>query len=122
MRVVDFSVSTDPTSARQAVGGYLEQDGFRLTWKDDWSATAERGSSTKQFFLGAFAEYFKFGFHVFTGEGGVTVVRIEKVATGWMAGAIGGSRAKRRFEAMRESLSAWFGQQGQLLGVLDHDI
>lgn len=122
MRVVDLTVSTDPSSARQAVGGYLEQDGFRLEWRSEWAATAERGSATKQVFLGAFAEYFKFGFSVFSAPDGSTVVRLEKQATGWMGGAIGASRAKKRFDEMRNTLSAFFSQHGQLVGVQDHDI
>jgi hypothetical protein len=41
---VDFLVTGDPVAARVTAEQALVANGFRVTWQDAWTATAERGS------------------------------------------------------------------------------
>ena len=117
MRTIDISVQVDPSNAKQEAIRALEARKFRLTWQDEWSGTAERGSKVANALAGALAQYFKVGLRIFTGPSGEVVVRFEQESRGLMGGGIGAMRTKRNMNSLRDEVSASFRERGILIGV-----
>jgi hypothetical protein len=116
---VDFSVTGDPTTARATAERALVDRKFKVTWLDEWSGQAERGSRVANVLLGALAQYFKVGVRVMSDEQGRTIVRIERQSSGWAGGAIGAARTTKNINGLRADLEATFGSAGVLLGVVE---
>jgi hypothetical protein len=58
-KYIDFLVTGDPAAARATVEQALVARKFRVTWSDQWTASAERGSKLANTLVGALAQYFK---------------------------------------------------------------
>ncbi|HEU0132798.1 MAG TPA: hypothetical protein VFQ85_17600 [Mycobacteriales bacterium] len=117
MIYVDIAVRLEPQAARERAVQELEARKFRLAWQDEWYGVAEKGSKGLSLVLGALAQYFKVGIRVMGGADGVTVVRFEKLASGWMSGWIGAIRANNQVKSLRDDVARAFEQQGVLVGV-----
>jgi hypothetical protein len=104
----EFTLVGDPARARATVQQALETRKFRLTWHDDWTATAERGSKVANAMAGAAAQYFKVGVAIRSGSEGNSIMRVERQSSGWMGGAIGASRTTKNLERLRDELDATF--------------
>jgi hypothetical protein len=117
MKYVDVAVRLEPAAARERAAQELAARKFRIQWNDEWYGVAEKGNKVASMFLGAMAQYFKVGIRVMASEGGVTVVRFEKLASGWMAGWIGAIRADRQIKALRDDFATAFDAAGLLAGV-----
>jgi hypothetical protein len=113
----DFTLRGDPAHARVTVQQILEARKFRLTWHDDWTATAERGNKVANVVAGAAAQYFKIGVAIRSGPDGTSITRVERQSSGWMGGAIGASRTTRNLEQVRGELDAAFTAAGVLVGT-----
>jgi hypothetical protein len=113
-RFIDFVVSGDPRAARATVERALIDRQFRITWTDDWTGLAERGSKAANFWLGAFAQYFKVGIRLMTAGPDQTTVRIERQSSGLMGGAIGATRTSNNFRALQDELQITFRAAGVL--------
>ena len=116
---VDFVVTGDPGTARTTVERALAQRKFRMTWLDDWTGIAERGSKVAYALLGAFAQYFKVGVRLMAAGPGETTVRIERQSSGLMGGAIGAARTSRNMQSLRTDLEAAFSSDGILRSVAE---
>lgn len=119
MKYVDVSVRLDSRAARDRAAQELEARKFTMTWQDEWYGVAERGNKTLSLFLGVFAQYFKVGIRIMASEGDVTVVRFEKLASGWMAGWIGAIRADKQMKSLRDDFARAFDSVGLLAGVAE---
>src|SRR5207245_1201496 len=89
LKGVEFALTGDPARAKATVVHALESRNFRLTWADEWTGKAERGNKVLNVVLGALAQYFKVGVHVMSGSEGQSLVRLERLSSGWAGGAIG---------------------------------
>jgi hypothetical protein len=119
MEYFELLLSGDPTRAKATVEQALEQRRFRLTWTDEWTATAERGNKVANALLGAFAQYFKVHVAVRAApEAGRSIVRIDRGSRGYMGGAIGASRTNKNLQTLFDELQATFGAAGVLEGAL----
>ena len=116
-KYIDFVVSGDPQTARATVERALGDRKFRITWQDDWSGVAERGSKFANFMVGAFAQYFKVGVQLMSAGPGETTVRIERQSSGMMGGAIGASRVRNNMASLHDELDATFRAAGVLQRV-----
>jgi hypothetical protein len=58
-KYIDFVVTGDPVTARASVEEALVARKFHVTWSDDWTAIAERGSKVANALAGALPQYFK---------------------------------------------------------------
>jgi hypothetical protein len=116
---VEFVVTGDPATARATVQAALEARKFRMTWHDDWTATAERGNKIANLLVGAFAQYFKVGVRLMSNSPEQTTVRLERQSSGMMGGAVGAARTRKNMETLKSELSATFGSAGVLVGVSD---
>jgi hypothetical protein len=116
-KYIDFVVTGDPGSARATSERALIERKFKVTWQDEWSGTAERGSKVANALAGALAQYFKVGVRLMSTNPGETVVRIERQSSGWMGGAIGASRTTKNLTALRLELASTFEAAGVLRGV-----
>jgi hypothetical protein len=114
---IDFLVTGDAGTARSTVEAALVARKFRVTWQDDWTAIAERGSKVANVLAGAVAQYFKVGVRLMSARSDETTVRIERLSSGWMGGAIGASRTKKNLAALRTELEATFSGAGVLRAV-----
>ena len=112
----DFVLQGDPAHAKATVQQALGGRKFRLTWHDDWTATAERGNKVANALAGAAAQYFKVGVAIRSADNGNSVLRVERQSTGWMGGAIGASRTTSNLEKLRAELDTAFRDAGVLLG------
>ncbi len=121
MNSVDLAIRGDATAARAAATSALEARKFKLTWHDEWTATAERGSKVLNLIVGALAQYFKVGLRVMSGGDGETVVRFEKQSKGYMGGAVGAIRTRKNMERLRDDVKQAFEEQGILSWVKEHD-
>ena len=116
-KYIDFVVSGDPQAARATVERALGERKFRITWQDDWSGVAERGSKVANFMVGTFAQYFKVGVQLTSAGPGETTVRIERQSSGMMGGAIGASRVRTNMASLHDELDATFRAAGVLQSV-----
>jgi hypothetical protein len=114
---IDFLVTGDPGAARATAERALVERKFAVTWQDEWSGTAERGSKVANVVAGALAQYFKVGIRIMSAQPGETTVRLERQSSGWMGGAIGAARTTNNMNAIREELEATFNAAGVLHGV-----
>jgi hypothetical protein len=113
----DFTLQGDPAHARVTVQQALEGRKFRITWHDDWTATAERGNKVANVVAGAAAQYFKIGVAIRSADDGNSILRVERQSSGWMGGAIGASRTTKNLEQLRGELDAAFTAAGVLIGT-----
>jgi hypothetical protein len=117
VKYVDVAVRLDAAAAKDRAAQELASRKFRMTWNDEWYGVAEKGNKVASIFLGALAQYFKVGIRIMAGDGDVTVVRFEKLASGWMAGWIGAIRADRQLKELRDDFASAFDAAGLLAGV-----
>jgi len=118
MKGYQFIVSGDSAIARNTVYSALENQGFKLTQIDDWSAAAERGSSGASIFLGALAG--KKGRHVklhvscqSAPEG--TIITLTQGTSGFSGGLIGMSQASAIYSDIYNAVGATFQNAGVLV-------
>jgi hypothetical protein len=104
----EFTLQGDPARVRATVQQALEARKFRLTWHDEWTATAERGNKVANAVVGAAAQYFKVGVTIRSGSDGNSIMRVDRQSSGWMGGAIGASRTTKNLERLRDELNATF--------------
>ena len=112
----DFTLQGDPGRVRSTVQEALETRKFRLTWHDDWTATAERGSKVANAIAGAAAQYFKIGVAIRSADDGNSVLRVERQSSGLMGGAIGAARTTKNLDKLRTELDSTFQTAGVLVG------
>ena len=108
IRGYEFTLVGDPSRVRATAQQALETRKFRVTWNDEWTATAERGNKVANAFAGAAAQYFKVGVAIRSGPDGNSIMRVERQSSGWMGGAIGASRTTRNLEQLRDELKSTF--------------
>ncbi len=121
MKSIDIVIRCDPGDARQSATSALEARKFRLDWKDEWSATAERGNKIANALGGALAQYFKVNLSLHSGSPGETIVRFEQASSGAMGGLIGVRRVRKNMDQLRDEVSAAFQDKGLLVAVNEHD-
>jgi hypothetical protein len=97
---IDFTVTGDPGAVRATVAQVLTSRGFTLTWQDDSTGIALRGSRVANILIGAFAQYFKVGVRIVAGQPGETLVRIERLPSGWAGGFVGVGKTRRNLESL----------------------
>jgi hypothetical protein len=119
VKYVDFALTGDPAAARDAAAQALGARKFEVAWTDEWTGLAERGSKVKNALLGAAAQYFKVGLRVMTGDAGGSVLRLERLSSGWMGGAIGAARTTNNMKKLRDELTQVFQGDGVLVGVTE---
>jgi hypothetical protein len=117
IKYIDFLVTGDPAAARATAQKALEARKFEVTWHDEWTATAERGTKTANLLIGAFAQYFKVGLRLMSTEPGETTVRIERQSSGWMGGAISVARTNKNLASLRGELESTFAGAGVLRSI-----
>lgn len=117
MKYVDVAVRLDAQAARDRAAQELAARKFKVAWQDEWYGLAERGNKVANIFLGALAQYFKFGVRVMGAEGDVTVVRFEKLSSGMAGGLIGMSRTENQLKGLRDDFARAFDSAGLLSGV-----
>jgi len=59
-----------------------------------------RGSRVANILIGAFAQYFKVGVRIVAGQPGETLVRIERLPSGWAGGFVGVGKTRRNLESL----------------------
>ena len=115
MEYFDLQLSGDPARARATAQQALESRKFKLTWSDDWTATAERGNKVANVLAGALAQYFKVEIAVRSvPESDASVVRISRGSRGFMGGAIGVARTNKNMATLFAELQATFSAAGVL--------
>ena len=115
MKGYSFSVSRDPAPARDIVYGVLEEQGFTVRHKDEWSADAERGSLGMTVILGAFAG--KKGRHIklhISCQPGVeeTVIALTRGTIGIAGGLISVIQADRIYTGIYNAIRTAFQTAG----------
>ena len=113
----DFTLVGDPVRVRATVHEALEVRKYRLTWQDEWTATAEPGSKVANAVAGAIAQYFKVGVAIRSSTDGNSIMRVERQSSGWMGGSIGVSRTTKNLVTLREGLDAAFSAAGVLIAT-----
>jgi hypothetical protein len=116
-KYIDFLVTGDPVAARATAEQALVARKFAVTWDDDWTATAVRGSKAANLVVGALSQYLRVGVRLMSAQPGETTVRIERQSSGWAGGAIGVARTRKNLSSLRSELEGTFGDAGVLRGV-----
>ena len=112
----EIVVSGEPTRARATAVAALESRGFALTWTDEWSGTAEKGTRGRQLLLGGFAPHLRVGVSLHAVDVG-TVVRLTRPSTGVSGGLRGRAKAVKQFDGVARELTAAFGAAGVLISA-----
>lgn len=111
--------SGDPVIARNTVYAHLEQLGFSVTRRDEWSAFAERGSAGKSIWLGAMAG--EKGRHVMvevqcaSDHQGNLVISLQQGTSGWSGGIIGKNQADNIYQDVYSSIGGTLSSVGVLV-------
>ena len=117
MKSIACTVTGDPTHAKGALVSVLHDQGFVVTWTDEWTGFAERGSKTKNLLLGAFAQYMRFDLNVRSGPAGQAVVSCFQTSTGAMGGVWGVAKTRKAFDAAAEAIAAGLQEMGMLVST-----
>jgi hypothetical protein len=118
----DFVIKGDPDGVRAIGDQVIRGAGFTITWADQATGHAQRGSLTLTLLLGAFVgkkkQSVKVDLTIFAGpQPGTAVVRLTRVSSGWAGGIVGASRNGKMFDDLVQDLGTQFGRAGTLLGV-----
>jgi hypothetical protein len=123
---IDFLVTGDPVAARTTTEATLFEQKFRLTWQDDWNASAERGSEGGNFLLGGLVTYLKLGLHIMSIAEDQFIVRLEAESSGnyvgqsaWVGESMGKRHMDDEFETLRSVLESAFTAAGTLRSVTE---
>lgn len=117
MKQVEFHIDGDAAQAKATVVEALETRKFKLSWTSEWAGVAQKGSVVANALLGALAQHFKFGVSVMTDPEGHGVIRMDKVSSGWLGGALGARRTTKSFENLKAELEQTFSAAGVLRKV-----
>jgi len=93
---------------RQAIQQFFEVNKFKLKWIDQYSGKATRGSKGENIVLGALSPYYEIDFHIFTLPDKTITIRLIKSTSGWLGGAIGAYRVKKKYQEIVEKMSSYF--------------
>jgi len=120
MTSIDFTVTGDVERAKATAVDALQGKGFRITWSDQWTATAEKGNKVANAIIGGFAQYIKMGLEVrSTPTPDQSLIRLVPASKGYMGGALGVMKTKKNSARLREELSAVFQHAGVLVNVAE---
>ncbi|PID97428.1 MAG: hypothetical protein CSA83_02700, partial [Actinomycetales bacterium] len=115
-----FALRIPMPDARNLVGAFFAQSGWRIIPDPQGNFKIERGDRTKSVLIGAFAgddmylsQYVTFA----VGPNGETLIYYSNGASGLMGGVIGASKSKNIFNDNWQALANWLQSQGVLLGV-----
>jgi hypothetical protein len=114
---LNCTVMGDPGAVRAVVAQVLTSRGFTVTWQDDSTEVAVRGSRVANILFGAFAQYFKVGVRIAAGQPGETFVHIERLSSGWGGGFVGVAQTRRILESLDAELEAALRQVSRSRGV-----
>lgn len=118
MTTINFVVAGDVERAKATAVGALQQRGFRLSWSDQWTATAEKGSKAKTALLGGFSQYINLKLEVRSTQAPEqSVIRLTQGSKGFMGGALGVAKTNKARNQLREELSTTFQRAGVLVTV-----
>ena len=115
MSAYEFTITGDPAVAKQTASQALEAQRFVMHWDEDWSGRGISGSKVKAAFLGAFSPYMEIGVKVMAFDGGVSVIRLDQLTSGWFSGVLGVAKTDKAFVALRDGLGNTFGAAGVLV-------
>jgi len=120
MTTINFVVAGDVERAKVTAVEALQMKGYRLTWGDQWSATAEKGSKIGNALAGGFAQYIKLGLQVRAGQTpDQSVISLVQGSKGFMGGALGVAKTNKARNQLRDELAAIFNQAGVLVDVAE---
>jgi len=110
----EIAVAGEPARARATVAQALESRGFTVSWQDEWSGMAEKGSKGKQLVLGGFAPHLQVGISLHAVDQGL-IVRLTRPSSGVSGGLMGRAKAVKQFNGVADDLVAAFHEAGVLL-------
>ncbi len=112
----DISVKASVENVQNLVQHAFVANGFDVKWENATRGKAEKGSKGANLMLGALAQYYGIDFEIFP-QPEVATLRLHKSNSGWAGGYLGARKVEKQFDALSETMAAWFRQQGALLGV-----
>ena len=115
MSAYEFTITGDPAVAKHTASQALEAQRFVMHWDEDWSGRGISGSKVKAAFFGAFAPYMEIGVKVMAFDGGVSIIRLDQLTSGWFSGVFGVAKTDKAFVALRDQLGHTFDQAGVLV-------
>jgi hypothetical protein len=114
-----FVVSGDHTLARDTVFAVLQNQGFKVTATDEWSAEAERGSAAVSLVLGAFAgkkgRHIKLSIRFGSDQIGNLTVVLNELTSGASGGLIGAKQATTIYGDIYSEIRQAYQNAGVLL-------
>jgi hypothetical protein len=114
---VDFVLAGDPATARASADSALTQQKFQVTWTNDQTGTAERGSKVVTALVGGKKSYMKVGMALRNTDPGQTTLHIEPATSGWSGGPLAANRVSKDFASLRADLEQQFRAAGVLRDV-----
>ena len=112
-----FTLSGDPTTARDIVYKAITDQGFTLTRTGEWYADAERGSSGKSIALGAFAgkkgRHVKLQIKCESGSEGSTI-SLKQGTSGLSGGLVGKGQADKIYTDVYDAVGTALKNAGVL--------
>lgn len=123
MQVHEFVVSSDAEQTTAMLASALDTLGFTVEWRDEWTATATRGSRVKNVLFGAFAPYSRVAAAVRALEEDSSaerhVLRMETRASGMLGGVMGLKRTRDGYAELRATLRERLEASGALVEERD---
>ncbi len=112
MEYTDIFVNGSVDNVKQAVQRAFEYNKFATQWRTEFAGKATRGSQGKNFLFGGFSQYYEIEFQIWTAQDGALALRLMKMNSGWMGGALGAHKVAEQYNAIVNGLSNYFQSQG----------
>jgi hypothetical protein len=115
----EFPVESDPPVVRPIVETIFAKRHFRVTWRNDSTAIAKRGSRSTNFIFGILKLYVRIDIHIASDRVGECTVDIQRRSRGWLGGLFGPQITKLEFGELLFDLDSAFSKAGLFPGEAD---
>jgi len=112
----DIAVKGSVQNVQNLAQTAFASNGFTVKWEGPTKGKAEKGSKGMNIAFGALSQYYGVEFEIYPSQD-AAVLRLVKANTGLAGGVWGVMKVSKQFNALADTIAAWFQQQGVLQGV-----
>ncbi|QVQ54489.1 hypothetical protein J4H86_12955 [Spiractinospora alimapuensis] len=112
-----FQLTVGPADARTVLENALSEQGYRMSWENEYRGLAEKGSKTKAMLLGALAMHFKYNLQIDQAPDGSIVASVFLGNTGMSGGAIGLAKVRTELDRLYTVVRQAYESKGILRGA-----
>jgi hypothetical protein len=112
MKYTDIFIKSTKEHAQQLTQQVFQQNGFNIKWSSPDAGKATKGSKGKNIAFGALSQYYEIDFQIMKLQDDKIAVRLFQSTSGWVGGALGAHKVKKKYKEIVDMLTNWFKHQG----------